>query len=79
MREHYDSMETGRDQAYTVDDQAKSMVLGHSNCTTLKSYFSCCTVQLAVLNLPHHYLKSTTVLLGKVRMNAALQLRDAHL
>ena len=46
MREWYDSMETGHDQAYTVDDQSKSVVLGQNDCTTLKSYFDLCTMDL---------------------------------
>ena len=35
MHEYYDSTEKGHDQAYTVDDQSKLIVLGHSDCTTL--------------------------------------------
>ena len=49
MSEYCDSTKTGYDQAYIVDDQAyivddqsKSIVLGHSDCTTIKSYFDLC-------------------------------------
>ena len=46
MCEYYDSAETGHDQAYIVDDWSRSIVLGHSDCISLKCYFNLCTLIL---------------------------------
>ena len=45
----------GHDRAYFVNDQSKSEVLGHGDCTLLKPCFDLCSSSVHVMSCDQYY------------------------